>query len=279
MSGYRLQLGLVLLAVAAGFRIGFGLATGGLFLAAAITNLVIVTPLFFGSSAAAAGAGAGASDILVVASVPVAETGQSDAMNWADLAQVDIAFLLDTDDTWAGVTPINSTHVTAGQMFVGKQTGITVVAKRGLTLTVEEKRIGAFPMVRVEAMIGDQAVALYAMNLLTPGTNSEATRRNDALSEIARQASAETIPVAVIGGVGASQWSHAFGILEGEGDLVDSSRGHGFQPSSPGDFWIGFRVPNHHLLHSSALTTTDRHIDAGLGHPMRILQATLAESR
>ena len=44
LSGYRMQLAVVLLAVAAGFRIGFGMATGALFLAAAITNIVIVAP-------------------------------------------------------------------------------------------------------------------------------------------------------------------------------------------------------------------------------------------
>ena len=58
---------MLLVAVAAGFRIGFYRAAWSLFLLAAITNAVIVTPLFFGSaSPAAANAGP-----LQVASVPV----------------------------------------------------------------------------------------------------------------------------------------------------------------------------------------------------------------
>ena len=276
LSGYRLQLAAILLVVAAGFRIGFGIATGALFLAAAFTNAIIVAPLFVGS-ATSADTDTG---ILHVATLPVEETGKDEAMNWIVESEVDLAFLLDTDDTWEGVEPPPGTgYVTVDQIFVGRQSGITVVARAGLDVTIEDKRGSAsHPVIRVATRIGDQNLAMYVLHLPAPGSNSEANVRNDLLSYIAREASAETIPVAVIGGLGAAPWPHAFGILNGESNLVDSSPGNGFQASSPGNFWIGFRVPYHHLLHSPTLTASERHIDTDLGAGMRILQATLAQS-
>ncbi len=276
LSGYRLQFLVVLVVVAAGFRIGFGIATGALFLAAAVANAVIVAPLFLGSAERAA-TGAG---VLRVASVPVEEVGQEEAMTWVVESEVDIAFLLDTDDTWSSASPPpGSGYRTAGQVLVGRQTGITVVSRVGIEIAIEDARgSGAHPLIRATTSIGDRDIVIYSLFLPAPGSNAEANQRNGVLNEIAERVAGETVPVSVIGGLGASSWSHAFGLLTSGTELVDSSPGNGYQASSPGGFWIGFRVPHHHLLHTSTLTTVNRHIDADLGQGMRILQATLAEA-
>jgi hypothetical protein len=210
---------------------------------------------------------------LQVASVPVHETEKDEAMVWVVESGVDIAFLLDTDDTCTNVEPPpGSGYTTVGQVFVGRHGGITVVAKSGVNVVVEDLRDNsANPLIRAAITIGDSELAVYAVYLPPPGTNAEADQRNDVLAFMADLVAAETIPTAVIGGLGATQWSHAFGILTGEADLIDSSPGHGFQASSPGNCWIGFRVPCNHLLHTSTLTTTERHIDADLGQGMRTL--------
>jgi len=273
IAGYRLQLAVLLLAVAAGFRIGFGFATGGLFLAAAITNIVIVAPLFFGSDAEALGS----AGTLTIASVPVAEAGQQEAMEWVEASGADIAFLLDTDDTWAGVTPSSgSGYVTVDQVFIGRQTGVTIVARVGLDVTVAGVEGTSNPVVRAETTLGERAVVVYAMLLPSPGSNVEANLRNNLLEDIALHINEETVPVVVIGGLGASQWSHGFRVLAEKADLTDSSPGNGFQGSSPGHLWIGFRVPTHHLLVSDALTTTERHLGPDLGNGESILQGTIA---
>ena len=276
LSGDRVQFFVLLVVVAAGFRIGFGIATGALFLAAAVANAVIVAPLFLGAAdPAAADAG-----VLRIASVPVEEAGQEEAMAWIVESEVDIAFLLDTDDTWSSASPpAGSGYRTAGQVLVGRQTGITVVSKAGIEITIEDARgSGAHPLIRATTHIGDRDMVIYSVFLPAPGSSAEANQRNDVLTEFADRVARETVPVSVIGGLGASSWSHAFGILTSDTDLVDSSPGNGYQASSPSGFWIGFRVPHHHLLHTSALTTLDRHIDTELGQGMRILQATLAEA-
>lgn len=275
INGVRLHLAILLLLVAGAFRVGFGLATGALFLAAALVNAVIVAPVFLGS-ATDPDPDAGT---LKVASVPVEETGQDDAMDWVIEAGVDIAFLLDTDDTWSGLTPpAGSGYKTVDQVFVGRQNGITVIARTNLDVSVDDRRTGADPLIRAEAKIGDREIAIYAVLLAAPGSDAETSLRNDVLEEIARQVAAEVIPVAVLGPLGTSQWSHAFGLLTADSVLVDSSPGNGYQSSNPGGWWLGLRMPLHHLLHTDSLTTTERHIDAHLGQGTRILQATLANA-
>ncbi len=265
----------MLLAVAAGFRIGFGKATGILFLAAAVTNVVLVLPLFFGSAAAAATDGG----TLVIASVPVEETGREQAMDWVEDSGADIAFLLDTDDTWSGVSPAaQSGYIIVDQVFYGRQTGITVMARNDLMVTVERRGTVANPVVRVETLLAGRPIALYAMDLSSPGSDAQADLRNDVIAAIAEEITSESVPVAVIGGLAASPWSHAFSMFAADADLTDSSRGRGFQGSSPGGVWIGFRVPTHHLLHTQTLTTIERHLGPDLGGSQRVLEATIALS-
>jgi hypothetical protein len=290
LAGYRLQLAVILLAVAAGFRVGFGLATGILFFAAAVTNVVIVYPLFFGSAEPVA---AGA-DKLTIASIPVTETGQQQALDFiarvevdeetraVELAYesgVDIAFLLDTDDTWTGLSPVPETgYVTVDQVFYGRQTGITVIAREGLDVVVEGLGDVANSVVRVETTLGDNALVIYAVNFSSPGSDTQAAHRERVINDVVARISTETTPVALIGGLATSPWSHAFDLLAGDADLTDSSPGHGFQGSSPGSVWIGFRVPTHHLLHSAGLTSVERHLGPDMGSGQRVLQAVIAPS-
>lgn len=273
IAGYRLQLGIILLVVAAGFRVGFGPATGALFFAAAVVNVVIVAPLFLGSGEEADAA----QGTLTIASVPVEEAGRQEALDWVDGSDTDIAFLLDTDNTWAGVTPsADSGYVTVDQIFVGRQTGVTVLARVGTPVTVAAIEGTAEPVVRAETAIGDETVVVYALLLDVPTNDAEADRRNALLEELAGRIETETAPVAVIGGLGASQWSHAFRVLASNGDLTDSSSGDGFQGSSPGNLWIGLRMPTQQLLHSDVLTTVGRHLGPDIGGGENILQGTIA---
>jgi hypothetical protein len=274
IAGYRLQLAVVLLIVAAGFRIGFGIATGALFLAAAIVNTVIVAPLFLGSQPGALNSGT-----LTIASVPVEEAGREEAMAWVEASGADIAFLLDTDDTWTGTTPsADSGYVTVDQVFIGRQTGMTIVAKEGVQVAVAGLENTNTPVVRAETFLGGEPVIVYAMLLPAADSDTEARQRNNLLERIADRIGEETLPVAVIGEIGASQWSHAFRVLADHGTLADSSPGNGFQGTSPGGAWIGLRVPTQHLLFSDSLTTTDRHLGPDLGRGQSILVGTLAYS-
>ncbi len=273
IANYRVQLAVILVVVAAGFRIGFGIATGALFLVAAVVNVIIVFPLFFGSSTEAAPD----SGTLTVASVPVEETGREEAMSWVVKAEVDIAFLLDTDDTWTGARPEpGSGYTTVDQVFVGRQTGITVVARNGLDVEVTGFDNTSSPVVRASTGFGGQTVVLYALILPAPGSNTEAELRETLLRRVADGVAAETGPVAVIGDLGVSQWTHSFSVLTSDGLLEDSSPGNGFQGSTPGSVWIGLRVPTQHLLHTSEMVVTDRHVGPDLGHGRTVFQGTLA---
>lgn len=273
LAGYRLQLAVILLIVAAGFRIGFGMATGALFLAAALTNLVIVLPLFTGGRAEAAAE----SGTLTVASVPVEETGREEAMTWVVESGVDIAFLLDTDDTWTGARPESgSGYTTVDQVFVGRQTGITVVARNGLDIEVTGFDNTNRPVVRAGTTLGGRDVAIYALILPAPGSNTEAEQREVLLDRVRDAVASESVPVAVIGDLGVSQWSHSFRMLTGDDLLEDSSPGNGFQGSTPGNLWIGLRVPTQHLLHTSDMTVTGRHVGPDLGHGRAVFEGTLA---
>jgi hypothetical protein len=273
LAGLRLQLAVVLLLVAAGFRVGFGIATGALFLLAGIVNVVIVAPLFLGASPSAAGG----SPTLSVASVPVAETGRDEAMEWVIESGVDIAFLLDTDDTWTGVRPeAGSGYRTVDQVFIGRQTGATVVARLGVEVSVAGIENTSNPVVRAVTRLGDDEVVVYALLLPAPGSNTEADFRNALLERLNAEIAREVRPVVVIGDLGLSQWSHSFGVLAADDVLEDSSAGRAMQGSTPGGAWIGFRVPTHHLLTTDDLTVTNRDLGPDLGHGRTILFGTVA---
>ena len=273
LAGFRLQLALLLVVVAAGFRIGFGMATGALFLAAAITNVIIVAPLFLGSQPAAGADNAR----LTIASVPVDETGKEEAMAWVAESDVDIAFLVDTDDTWSDVAPTpGSGYVVVDQVFIGRQTGMTIVAKRGITLDIVGLENTNTPVIRAATTVGTRDIVIYAMLLRAPDSDTEAKQRNALLERIASRIVEETVPVAVIGDLGISQWSHSFRIIAEKADLTDSSSGSGFQGSTPGGAFILFRVPTSHLMTTTDLTVTERHLGPDLGHGRTIFQGTVA---
>ena len=86
---------------------------------------------------------------------------------------------------------------------------------------------GAHPLIRVETTIGSTTLVIYYVYLSAPGGNAEAKQRNDVLTILAARVAADTIPRAVIVGLGAAPWSHAFRILTDESDLIDSSPGNG----------------------------------------------------
>jgi len=155
---------------------------------------------------------------------------------------------------------------------------MTIVAKAGVEVTVSGLDNISTPVVRAETSLGGEPVVVYAMLLASADSDTEARQRNNLLERIADRIGEETVPVAVIGEIGASQWSHAFRVLAGHGTLTDSSPGNGFQGTSPGGAWIGLRVPTQHLLFTDSLTTTDRHLGPDLGHGQSILVGTLAHS-
>jgi endonuclease/exonuclease/phosphatase (EEP) superfamily protein YafD len=110
-----------------------------------------------------------------------------------------------------------------------------------------------------------QPLTVLATHPLAP-TDRERARLRDAQLDFAGEwAAGRTGPVVVVGDFNATPWSSPFRSLLATGDLTNSQRGFGLQPSFSSRSHLLMRVPIDHLVHSPALEVTDRRLGPDLG--------------
>jgi endonuclease/exonuclease/phosphatase (EEP) superfamily protein YafD len=112
---------------------------------------------------------------------------------------------------------------------------------------------------------GHGPVRLLAIHPLSPITAQRAALRNAQMEWAGDWAAANDGPIVVTGDMNATQWSHTFRRLVRAGDLNDSIRGFGLQPSFPMDGNPLIRVQIDQLLHSDELVVLDRRLGPRLG--------------
>ncbi|MDJ0665460.1 MAG: hypothetical protein QNJ75_12985 [Acidimicrobiia bacterium] len=272
-ANFRPHLAVILLMVSLAYSLVFSKATGLFFMAMAVVNGLVVLPLYTGSPAQAA-----SGDDLEVVSFNVDQRTsiRSTTFTWVELVEPDIVVLVNTTDDWVqtGTPPLGYQYL--NDLPIDRVDGISVLARENLD--VEIKRVTEIRdmVVRVEAAIGEEPIALFAVQSRTSSNQSDASLRNDYFEEVGRMVKQESIPAVVVGDFQSGPWSHTVRSLRSEASLIDSLTGYGVQTTYPADRWAFLRLPFDNLLHSEELTTVERYLGPSFGAKHRPIVVKLA---
>jgi endonuclease/exonuclease/phosphatase (EEP) superfamily protein YafD len=274
MSGYRVQLALLLIVTAVLYGLIYARVTALVFAVAAAANVFLVLPLFVGSPAQAAGS----ADITIASYNTARSLPDVEALiDWVDGESADIVFLFETDKEWvAALEEAAISYAVYSGHAEDRVYGITMLSRTAVAIETLAAGPAEEPVIRAQATLGDEAVVFYATRAQRASGEAEAELRDATLAEVGVWVAAESMPVVVVGPLNTSQWSYAFRDLKNGADLEDSMTGQGFQPSYRADMWLGFRVPADQALYSHELTTTRRTVGPILGSDHLPLGVTFA---
>jgi len=271
-ANFRAHLAVVLVIVALVYALVFSKATGLFFMAVAAVNALLVLPLYLNSQEPRA---SDASLTVVSFNVDQRTSIRDSTFRWVESVAADVVVLLDTTDDWTYTTDEDFPYTIQSTIPIDRTYGITILSPQPLNLELFRITQLRDSLVRVEASIGDQPVAIYAVQTRSMTNETDADARDKYLAEVASMVRAEPIPAIVVGDLQATPWSHAFRDLSSDAQLKNSMDSFGLQTTWPADRWTFFRLPLDHLLHSEALTTTDRDLGPTFGVEHRPIVVTV----
>ena len=273
-ANFRAHLAVILVIVALIYAMLFSKATGVFFLAIAAINALTILPLYTNSPEPAVG-----SDTLTVASFSVDQrySIKGTTYRWAESLDADVVVLLETTSDWE-TDDVESDYQSETLIPADRTYGFTILTRDGVE--AELLRVGRLrdSVLRVEAAIGDQPVAIYAVSARPSSNETDAGDRDAYLAEVGRMVNTETIPTVIVGNMEATPWSHAFRDLVASSELINSLDGFRIQATWPADQWAFFRMPIDHLLHTDELTTIDRNLGPTFGVDHRPIVVKLGNS-
>ena len=271
-ANFRAHLAVVLLIVALAYSLVFSKAIGLFFMAMAAVNGLLVLPLYSADPAPAAG-----DDSMTIVSFSVEQRAsiRDATFRWISIVDPDVVVLVDSTDDWLRSEELALPYKFQNDLPADRAYGIAILSKDSLNTEILTASAVRDAVVRIEAVIGDQPIVIYAVQSRPASNSTDADYRDEYLAEVGRMARAETDPTVVVGDLQATPWSHAFQDLADDAALENSMAGFGLQTTWPADRWAFFRIPIDHLLHSSELTTIDRYLGPHFGVDHRPLVVKL----
>lgn len=241
-------------------RIGFAI------LGVALVNLFFVAPLYLGSPGEAT---AGAPEIRVMNFNLLSNNeNYSEVIGFIEATQPDLVFLHEASRPWEvamgsagfdyevikgrGEDLIFGTLLLARDDVDAVSYGFAEGHPRAISLRYQPE---GWPV----------EVSVLSTHPLAPTTQRRAELRDAQLLFATEWAAEQEGAFIVVGDLNASPWSWPFRLLVADGRLRNSQIGFGLQPSFPATSNTLLRVPIDHLLHSEALTVTDRRLGDPLG--------------
>lgn len=109
------------------------------------------------------------------------------------------------------------------------------------------------------------SVEILSIHTHSPTTRDRAALRDAQLDFAAEWAADRDGAYIIVGDLNATPWSASFRHLLSTGDLHNSQRGFGLQPSFPVNQLAVLRVPIDHLVHSDVISVRDRKLGPDLG--------------
>jgi len=273
LANFRFQLAIGLILIGLVYLVGFGRATAFLFVAIGAVNLFLVAPLYLDKPVAAAGDD---SVRIVSYNVGAGRASQAELIDWVEASDADLVFFLESTEEWVRAMPTNgSGYLVSNEIPDDRIYGISVLGKAAGTM--EQLRLGTTrdPVVRVEATIADQQVAVYAVHPRPPDSEGTSAARDSLFADLAELVAQETMPVIVIGDFNATPWSYSFRDFTAETGLVNSQNGFGLAATWPTSLPISL-IPLDHMLHSDSLTTVAREVGPDLGSDHKPLTVEVA---
>ncbi|MEN1682093.1 MAG: endonuclease/exonuclease/phosphatase family protein [Planctomycetota bacterium] len=133
---------------------------------------------------------------------------------------------------------------------------------------VQEFGGGEIPSVVAQLEFGGKPFTFVGTHPLPPISALYSQSRDDQLAAVAAFARGEPGPVVMAGDLNLSPFSPCFSDLLEGGDLRDSGRGFGFQPTwSPTWLWLG--LPIDHVLHTPDFVVRTRRVSPSVGSDHR----------
>ncbi len=262
---------LMTLAVAAGLlrrRVA-----GVVFLTAAVVNLSLVGPYLWGS-----GPEPGDGEPLEVVSfnVGISNPWRGNVMEWLAEENPDVVFLFESSFEWEDSArfaelPYRMVVVVPPQRL----SGITVLARADLVPVIVETPFDVGEAAAVVVTLDERRVTLLGLHPVSPTTGARASARNQLLSDAGDWVAGRSTPVLVVGDFNATPWSAASRSLRWRGQLTDSLKGWGLQPTWP-DGWGPLMITIDNALHTLDLATVDRRTGPALGSAHRPLVITVS---
>ncbi len=130
------------------------------------------------------------------------------------------------------------------------------------------------PSIEATVSLAGRRICVLGTHPLPPVRAWAAAHRDEQLAAAGRWAG-EHRPAVVFGDLNATPWSHGFKKLTRSGDLINSQRGRGYQPTWSNFGWQVNRIPIDHCLHSRELVTLTRHVGRNLGSDHNALHVEL----
>jgi endonuclease/exonuclease/phosphatase (EEP) superfamily protein YafD len=129
--------------------------------------------------------------------------------------------------------------------------------------------------IAVDLTLGGRPLRMLALHAQSPRDARSAALHDAEVTAVGEWVTAQDVPVAIVGDLNATAWSHPLRRLRRATGLRDSQHGFGLQPT-----WMEgagpLMVPLDHVLHDAGVTVLDRSTGPALGSSHRSLQATLA---
>jgi len=241
----------------------------------ALFNLAAMAPYLVGTGSAAA-----PGDRLTVVSfnVGISNPARADVMRFIGSEAPDLVFLYESSFEWEDAAlALDLPYRLVSVVPPGTLTGITVMARDGLSTTVVPTPLSAPTAAAVEVEIGGLAATVIGAHPPSPTSGARSQLRDRVLDEVGRWVAGRPGPVLVVGDLNATPWSSGYRRLKDPGRLVDSLRGRGLQPSWP-DGWGPLMITIDHALHTPDLVSVDRRTGPANGSAHRPLIVTVGRS-
>ncbi len=270
-GSFRAQYTIVLVIVGIVYGIIYGRTVSFVFFGAALLNVIVMFPLFFANQPD------GRSDDLEIVAFNV-QAGNPDrgaVMAYLLAQDADLVVLSESSTDWEDAVRRSDMdyHIAVGRT-ARRSFGVTLLSKEPVE-NFEVTTLEGVQVVTAVVQVGGESTTVIAVHPPAPTNRENAEQRDAALERVALLASSQMGPVVVVGDLNATPWSHAFRTLQRIGDLTNTQRGYGLQPTWPGDRpWAA--VPIDHVLVSDELTTVARSTGPLLGSDHRPLKVTIA---
>jgi endonuclease/exonuclease/phosphatase (EEP) superfamily protein YafD len=265
LANFRPQIGIAMTAAGALLALGRWRKTATMVLAGAVLNLGLVGWLWVPAPIQAA---ATADSLRLLSfNVLASNEGYDAVMDYIAEVDADVVLLHESSLPWE-------------QAAESSQLGYRVVKSRDdnhifgtLVLVRGEAKVESFGFTAREprsvevifTMGSGRQVALLGIHPVAPVTGRDARLRDAQMAFAANWARDQDLPTVIAGDFNASSWSHSFRALMARGDLRDSQRGFGLQPSFPASANMALRIAIDHVLVSDDIEVTHRRLDPPLG--------------
>jgi endonuclease/exonuclease/phosphatase (EEP) superfamily protein YafD len=222
----------------------------------AAINLWFVAPYLWGTVPEAA---ASAPRVEVMSfNGGISNPARDDVMEYIGDEDPDVVFLFESSFEWEdSARAADLPHRLVAVVPADRLSGITVMVRPDLAPEVIDVPFDAGDAVAVAVGSGSDRLTIIGFHPPSPTTGDRARERDDLLSAAGDWVAGRAEPVLVVGDLNATPFSTAHRALRRAGDLVDSLRGRGLQPTWPVG-WGPLMIPIDHALHTEELAVVER---------------------